>query len=260
MSPNSSAEITPPKYDHILLSEEETIEALRLAREKKETDLKKQEYWDKINSKMNWAIPTAIQFKEKLLQTKSQNGKPFQLTDWNKDIVDALCLYFAGDPSFNAIGEDFSLEKGILLLGVPGVGKTHLMNFFNKNPHASFTIPTCKVIAERYVNGWRRDDQSTIEFYSGLQTAEFGHVYDQVYLGICFGDLGAEEQGNNYGNKRNVIEEIIFNRYESHLPFKYTHFTTNLNADQLTTKYGERMRDRLREMCNVFVLNGKSFR
>jgi len=252
--------ITKPSFDHIELTEEEIEEGLRVAREQKDLQLKKQAYWDRINAKVNWNRPTAEQIRIALLDTKSQTGKPFQVTEWNKDIVGALCLYFAGDNRFNSFAEDFSLDKGILLLGVPGVGKTHLMNFFSKNPHASFIIPTCKAISEKYVNGWTRDGMSTIEYYSGLQTAEVGHVYDQTYLGICFGDLGAEAEGNNYGNKRNVIEEIVFNRYESKLPFKYTHFTSNLDADMIGTKYGERLRDRLREMCNVFTLDGKSFR
>ena len=233
---------------------------MRLAREQKDLALKKQAYWDRINAKANWNIPNASQLRANILQTKSQTGKPFQLTSWNSDIVNALCLYFAGDPNFDSLNGDFSLDKGILLLGVPGVGKTHLMNFFAKNPHASFIVPTCKVITEKYVQVWKRDDQSTIEYYSGLHSAEIGHVYDQAFLGTCFGDLGAESEGNSFGNKRNVIEEIVFNRYEAKLPFKYTHFTSNLTADMIGQKYGERMRDRLREMCNVFVLNGKSFR
>lgn len=251
---------TKPSYDNIELNDDEIAEALRVGREKKDLQLRKQAYWDRINAKVNWKIPTAEQIQMLLLETKSQTGKPFQLTEWNKEVVGALCLYFAGDERFNKAGQDLSLNKGILLLGVPGVGKTHLMNFFSKNPHASYIIPTCKTISEKYVNGWTRDGLSTIEFYSGLQDAEVGHVYDQINLGICFGDLGAESDGKNYGNTRNVIEEIVFNRYESKLPFKYTHFTSNLDAQMIGNKYGERMRDRLREMCNIFVLDGKSFR
>lgn len=178
----------------------------------------------------------------------------------NEKVTHALCLYFAGDARFCDCGENFSLDKGILLLGIPGIGKTHLMNFFAKNPHASYTVPTCKVITEKYVQKFVRDDMSVIEYYSSLQKAEFGHIYDQEYLGICFGDLGAESEGNSYGNKRNVIEEIVFNRYESKIPFKYTHFTSNLDANMIKEKYGDRMRDRLREMCNVLVLTGESFR
>lgn len=205
-------------------------------------------------------MPNAREIYEGLLKTKSQTGKPFQVTEGNKETIHNLCLYFSHNESFNSRGKDFSLDKGILLVGIPGVGKTHLMDFFKKNPRASYTVPTCKLISERYVQGWKRDDMSTIEYYSTLHTAEIGHPYNQEHLGVCFGDLGAESESNNYGNKRNVIEEIVFNRYEYKFPFKFTHFTSNFNLTMIGDKYGERMLDRLREMCNVLILEGESFR
>jgi hypothetical protein len=134
------------------------------------------------------------------------------------------------------------------------------MNYFIKNPHASYTVPTCKSIIEKFRENWSRDELGTIEFYSKLQPAEFNHAYNQDHLGTCFGDLGSEELANSYGNKRNVIEEIIFNRYEAGLPFDYTHITTNLNSKMIETLYGERFIDRLREMCNAIVIEGESFR
>ncbi len=243
-----------------MLTPEQEEEALRLARETEHYRIQKEQYWEKINSKVEWDVPKAREFYELLKQTKSQTGVYYKLTDGNKKVVQALCLYFAADPKFNTLKDGYSLEKGILLRGIPGIGKTHLMNFFNKNPHASYTLPTCKMITEKYVQKYIRDDMSVIEYYSSLQKAEFGHIYDQEKLGVCFGDLGAEAEGNSFGNKRNVIEEIVFNRYEAKLPFKYTHFTTNLNTAMLQEKYGDRMTDRLREMCNVLTLEGDSFR
>lgn len=259
LSPSKESN-TVPVYDHITLTDDETKEALRLARETKHYKIEKENYFKKISSNINWHIPSSREIYEALRATVSQTGKQFVVNDGNGKAIEALCLYFAGDARFCSHGKDFSLDKGILLVGIPGVGKTHLMDFFKKNPHASYATPTCKVIAERYVQGWKRDELSTIEYYSGLQPTESAHIYDQTHLGICFGDLGAESDGNNYGNKRNVIEEIVFNRYESKLPFKYTHFTSNLNSDMIATKYGDRMRDRLREMCNYIVLGGQSFR
>jgi DNA replication protein DnaC len=256
----SNQQIILPSYDEVDLSPEEEQEALRLAREAKHYRTQKEQYWNKINAGIDWTLPNARELFESLRATKSQTGKPFEINEGNKKTIQSLCLYFAGDAKFCDAGKDFSLDKGILLLGIPGIGKTHLMDFFNKNPHASYILPTCKTIVEKYVQKYTRDDMSVIEYYSTLQKAEFGHIYNQEYLGICFGDLGAEADGNSYGNRRNVIEEIIFNRYEAKLPFKYTHFTSNLDPDMIKQKYGERLRDRLREMCNVFVLNGKSFR
>jgi len=101
---------------------------------------------------------------------------------------------------------------------------------------------------------------SPIDYYSSLQRADIGHIYNHEYLGCCFGDLGAENESKSFGNTRNVMDDIIFNRYESKIPFHYTHFTTNLDADMIKQIYGERTLDRLCEMCNVLVIEGESFR
>jgi hypothetical protein len=258
---NSEAQTTTPSYDDEVLSEEEIQEALRAGREKKALQRVKSEYWDKITNTNRWKIPNAAELKAGLLLTIGVGGLPYKLTNANESVVNLLCRYFAADASFNDAEEGFSLSKGIMLCGPVGVGKTHLMNYFHTNPHASFTIPTCKDIAEKFRTNWTKDESSALEYYSRAVVANAGHKYGQELLGTCFGDLGAEsESTKNFGNSRNVMEEIIFNRYETKLPFNLTHFTTNLDAKMLRDKYGERFTDRLREMCNVISLKGTSFR
>jgi DNA replication protein DnaC len=194
--------------------------------------------------------------KQALSLTVSKKGDPFVINNQNEQLIETLCKYFTEDAGFNG-----DPRKGIILVGKPGVGKTHLMNFFAKNPKASFTVPTCKIIVEKYANKWSSEEKSTIEYYSETRRADFGHQWDQVELGTCFGDLGAEtSDASSFGNRRNVIEEIVFNRYEASLPFHLTHFTTNLNASDIENKYGSRLRDRIREMCNVFAMDGDSWR
>lgn len=245
-----------PSYDKTKLTEQETNEALRKGREEKHFREARETYKKRLVENAKWFKPTAKDLKTILLTTLSKNGLPFRLTEWNEPIIDELCFYFSGDYQFQG-----DPKKGILLMGTPGVGKTHLMNFFIKNPKASYNIPTCKIITEKYASKWNYEEKSTIEYYSELKKAEVGHQWDQTVLGTCFGDLGAEtSEANSYGNKKNVMEEIIFNRYESNIQFYYTHFTTNLNADELGKKYGDRFRDRLREMCNAYTLKGESFR
>lgn len=258
---NSEAQITPKSYDDENLTPEEEAEWLRRGREAKHDERVKQEYWNKIKAQRLWEVPNAAELLENLKRTKSQTGKPFQVTEWNDRIITALCLYFSKNKAFEALDESYSLDKGIMLSGPPGVGKTHLMDFFAKNAHASYLLPTCKALAAKHAIGWKRDDIPAIEYYSGLIKSPEGHPFNQDWLGCCFGDLGTEEISNNYGNKRNVMEEIIFNRYETKLPFKFTHITTNLTPSMISEMYGERMRDRLKEMCNQLVfVDGKSFR
>jgi hypothetical protein len=251
-----SQETTLPSYDEIELDEIEIEAALRKAREEKSFKIAREAYKKRLTESPHWFVPTATDFKNVLLTTVSKNGNPFEVTEFNREVIDQLCLYFANDPNFKG-----DPKKGIMLMGNPGVGKTHLMNFFAKNPKASYIIPTCKIITERYANKWSHEEKSTIEYYSELKRADVGHQWDQLELGACFGDLGSETgEASSYGNKKNVMEEIIFNRYEANLPCYMTHFTTNLNSEELGQKYGQRFRDRLREMCNVFTIKGDSFR
>lgn len=251
---------TTPDYEKEELTEDEMKEAIRAAKELKYQKRLVREWNEKISAQQLWKEPGARELYEGLRATKSKNGEWYKITEWNREAVHALCLYFANDSRFLGYGQDFSLSKGIMLMGKPGVGKSHLMNYFMKNPHASYTVPTCKSIVEKYRTNWSRDEMSTIEFYSILHPADLGHQYNQMYLGTCFGDLGSEQEANSYGNKRNVMEEVIFNRYEAGLPFDHTHVTTNFDADMIEKIYGERLLDRLREMCNVIVLKGESFR
>lgn len=248
-------ETTPKKFEEIELDDNEIEEALRLARESKCFKINRENYAKSLSKNIDWFTPRAEDFKKMLLTTVSKNGDPYQISDENVQVINQLCFYFANDQRFK--GDPL---KGIVLAGKPGVGKTHLMNFFAKNPKASYSIPTSKTITEKYASGWVSEEKSTIEYYSELKRADFGHQWDQTYLGYCFGDLGSESEANSYGNKRNVIEEIVFNRYEANIPNFYTHFTTNLNPKELETKYGLRFRDRVKEMSNFLVLEGKSFR
>lgn len=248
-------------YSDIELTEEETKEALRVAREQKHVQQLKAEYWQKITS-AKLETNTARQLLDALKLTRSQTGAPFELTEWNKEVIFSLCLYFAGDARFIDREQGYSLDKGILLIGPVGVGKTHLMEFFRTNPHSSFITPNCKNIVERYRTDWVRDDMSVIDWYSKDIIADVNHPYNQSVLGICLGDLGTEADANSYGNKRNVIEEIIFNRYEAKIPFNRTHYTSNLMPVEIKARYGERVYDRMKEMVNVIKLGSgeKGFR
>lgn len=261
LAPDNTAVTTENDYKEIILTEDETAEALRKGRESKFFAMKLADYQDKISKQIDWSYPTPREFYDRLRETKSANGGRYQVNDDNKNLIFALCLYFARDSRFCEYGDNFSLDKGILLMGPAGVGKSHLMSFFSKNPNCSYVHVTCKAIGEAYVTkDWERGGLTPIEYYSSSYKAEFGHQWDQTELGFCFGDLGTENDKNSFGNKMNIMEHVIFERYEKKIPFNQTHITTNLNANEIQEKYGVRVRDRLKEMCNVFMIDGKSFR
>lgn len=80
-------------------------------------------------------------------------------------------------------------------------------------------------------------------------------------LSRCFDDFGAEGDAYHYGNKVNVMEEILQDRYEAFGRYGMrTYITTNLNEEEIEGAYGTRVISRLREMCNFLVLKGQDRR
>lgn len=75
---------------------------------------------------------------------------------------------------------------------------------------------------------------------------------------LAIEDLGNEPaERNDYGNITNPIVDLLEYRYDNQL---YTVITTNLTPQQITGKYGVRIADRFREMLDVVVFKGSSFR
>ena len=75
--------------------------------------------------------------------------------------------------------------------------------------------------------------------------------------------LAIEDMGNEpaeyaqYGNISSPLADVIEYRYDNQL---FTVITTNLTPPQITEKYGVRIADRFREMLDVIVFEGGSFR
>ena len=172
------------------------------------------------------------------------------------------------------------INKGILLSGPVGCGKTSLMKLFPYLvPHRrNYEMTPCRNV----VFSFNHLGYKTIEDYG-----------NDGYF--CFDDLGIEPIGRHYGKDCNVMGEIILSRYElflnrksgrhpelshracrsvdsgSHLNNKQnaqysllksnhssTHATTNLNAQELEERYGNRVRSRMREMFNLIAFDKKS--
>lgn len=253
-------------FEGVELSLEETEEALRLARQAKFFKAKREEYFERITATKSLPLYSADVALAALKKTRSANGEQYQIDDSNFDVIVKLCLYFSGD-KLAETKHGLKLNKGILLIGPPGVGKTHLMTFFRSNPLQSFVNPTCTSIENKWVNNGNKEpftinDIGIIDYYSNVLSAPNDEPYLHQDLGVCFEDLGSRDNPTQkrFGEDKNVMQEIIFNRYSNRIPYNQTHFTSNLGATELATKYGERVRDRLREMCNVLTLTGKSRR
>lgn len=248
--PNQERITTPRDYSDIELTEEETAEALRKGREAKALQIRKEEYWQKITQELSYKKFNARELYHKLKHSRNAKGEYFTVDKENEEAVKLLCFYFSNDPRFEET-EGFSLDKGLMLMGNVGIGKTHLMSFFFQNQNASYVMANCRRITDKWVN----QDKNVIEYYSNpipiaLNTDPFG----AQSIGVCFDDLGTESSPSKaYGEEKNVMHDILLNRYENRLPLRFTHITTNLSAHDIGLKYTTRVRDRLREMCNLIV-------
>ncbi len=146
-------------------------------------------------------------------------------------------------------------EKGLLIMGSIGTGKTTMLQAFERNPKQSFTSVPCRDIALEY----KKNGIGALDKYMDAQRSWF---YTGTATGWLFDDIGTEMDLGNFGDVIPVMETILnrwyFNRHK--YSFSHIHLTTNLNAKMLEEQYGERLYDRMKEMFNFVVLKGNSLR
>lgn len=143
------------------------------------------------------------------------------------------------------------LNKGILLSGPIGSGKTSLMNLMKHitPTEHKFSVKPCRDISFEFI----QDGYEIIHRYSK------GSLYQSEPKTFCFDDLGIENNLKYYGNECNVMAEILLSRYDLFVSRKLqTHITTNLSASEIEKQYGNRVRSRLRELCNLVAFDNSA--
>ena len=172
-------------------------------------------------------------------------GNHFKILESDYPIIYKLIAYFLKDEP-TCFQYNINLNKGILLSGPVGCGKTSLMNlmkYLTPTEHKFFVKP-CRDISFEFI----QDGYQIIHKYSK------GKLYESEPKTICFDDLGTENNLKYYGNECNVMAEILLSRYDIFTVKKIqTHITTNLSASEIETYYGNRVRSRMREMFNLIA-------
>jgi hypothetical protein len=254
-------------YEHIELTEDELAEAILWGKRRKEAFTEQTRIREIEAANRKYLTQTQWTYKQtdSYMRYRADNmfeGK-FVIDDSNQVIFLLLCLYFSADDQFLSLGESLgvknpSLDKGILLGGVIGTGKTWLMRLFGKNQRQVFAVKTAKSIADTFQN---EGENSLQQFLTCPQlpvndSSNFFHSK----MALCIDDIGTEELKNHYGNRKNVIGDLIELRYANGNTGTLLHLTTNLTMDQVKEFYGERVGSRLRETMNVIELKGKDRR
>jgi len=253
-------------YSHIELTEDEMCEAIIWRKRKKEDDLKRlaqKEKEDQNRKRLTAATTYDIVRSLMLHRMETRFDKPFVLDDKNSILFELLCKYFGNDLGFHSIAlsmgvENPSLDKGIFLAGNFGVGKTWFMRLFQQNQRQVYTVRSCKIIADEFET---QGEDRMIEYWNITKNAiNDSSAFFQQHTGLCLDDLGTEDIKTHYGNRKNVIGDLIEKRYEKKATGTYLHATTNLTSEQLKEFYGARVISRMREIFNFIELKGSDRR
>jgi len=199
---------------------------------------------------METEIKTHYNYQEVIIWLEKKGielyGNHFKILESDYPIIYKLIAYFLKD-EVTCYQYNIDLNKGILLSGPVGCGKTTLMNLMKTltSTEHKFYIKPCRDISFEFI----QDGYEIIQKYSK------GKLYPDPKT-ICFDDLGIEKNLKYYGNECNVMAEIILSRYDIFISKKiYTHITTNLSASEIETAYGNRVRSRLRNMLNLIAFD-----
>ena len=178
---------------------------------------------------------------------KQKFGPQFYFRKTDIPLILQLMYYFLNDEE-KAKQHKIDLTKGIMLSGPIGCGKTTLLRLMKliAVEEKKFFFFTCREISFEFI----KEGYDVIHRYSKGVPGK----HTQKHIG--FDDLGTEKNLKYFGNEANVMAEIILTRYDMYHDNKFlTHITTNLSATELEDYYGNRVRSRLRNMCNLIFFD-----
>jgi DNA replication protein DnaC len=266
------------KYNHLkslkpeLLTEDQK-EQMKAFEEKRsftpeEQILKSADYFEKI-FQVKEKTEVSLNSRELWILFKKHfqliHGKPFLKTPETIQNLEPILYYFAKDERFFKCANltrlsEPSFDKGLLIIGAFGNGKTSVMKAFESMFRGVKGIGFKGYSANEVVTMFEKISNEDGE----CTRKEFESI---MFNGVrYFDDLKTERIASNYG-KVNIFKDILEERYNRNAK---THITCNfkdgfngnieIGLQEFGEKYGGRVYDRVFEMYNIIEFKGKSFR
>lgn len=186
-------------------------------------------------------------------------GKEYVYTDEFKKLLPEILKYFNGQSDCI-----YDLNKGLYICGKFGIGKStifinirkYLSEMYPFHPNA-FLISS----VEKILNHFKLEKNLDL-FGFNVKVDDKGRIKNPVNLLI--NEFGTEKDYDvkNYGTVFNdEYESMLMSRYEVFTENnKLTHCTSNLNKNDLSNIYPDKLLDRFIEMFNFIELKGESWR
>ncbi len=158
----------------------------------------------------------------------------------NQHYIKAVCFFLSNDPRFETeLG--YSFRKGLWISGNAGLGKTKVLEAVKNNELNPISLISMGAINDKV----KRDGECILNTRNT----------------ICLDDVGTElSPVKHYGTDIYWFKEFVESYYNQYKTFNRLIITTNCDGDTMEQLYGNRVRDRLREMMNPILLTGKSLR
>lgn len=215
------------KHHELWQQEQRKKEKEKEERERREL----QEIWTakKVFSLMKWSSVNTY-------------DKTLVVNDHNKKLISALCFLVSNDARYENEYR-YSFNKGLLIRGASGLGKTHLVRCIEDNGlKPIYTLSMLEITDEIKSNG---------EYEIQIGNRKI------IYLD----DVGTEEAiVNHYGTKITFFKNFIETMYLRRKNFSDLILSTNLNFKGIEEKYGFRVASRMRDMFNVLDIFGNDMR
>lgn len=169
----------------------------------------------------------------------AKNGE-FRNLPGQKRYITALAYFLSRDPRFESeLG--YSLNRGLMIMGDPGLGKTETLKAVSVNKRLPLAIVSMLEIADH--------------------VKETGSCELNLNRTVVIDDIGTEPVPvKYYGTEINWFKEFIEIVYLRQSSYENLIITTNLGGDRIQELYSYRVRSRLRDMFNVIEVSGEDQR